>query len=124
MELREYEVRLIELLRNFDNDQSLQHLPAVFIKRLQILKSRDAVYNNTGSCFTNTFGDGDAEAFINCKRNFERIRDIAHNGNNHLECNIPVQKFEDKELLEDQANYLDIWMCNRMERRNSGGYNA
>ena len=120
MELREYEKTLVELLRHFDDDRSLRHLPAIWIKRLQILKSRDAVYNNTGSCYTNTFGDGDAEAFINCKRNFERIRDITHNGNNHLECHVPMQKFEDKEILEDQANYLDIWACNRFERRSNG----
>lgn len=120
MELREYEKTLIELLRHFDNDRSLKHLPAILIKRLNILKSRDQVYNVTNDVLSNTFGEGDAEAFINCKRNFERIRDIMHNGNNHLECSVPMQKFEEKEILEDQSNYLDIWLCNRFARRQEG----
>jgi len=120
IELTEAEKRVIELLRYFKKDRSLQHLPAIFIKKLQIMKSRDEVYNNTNSCYENTFGEGDGEAFINCKRNFERIRDILHNGNNHLEIDIPSTKLEEKEILEDQSNYLDIWMCNRWERRQSG----
>ena len=120
IKLSEPERRIIELLRYFEKDRSLKHLSAILIKRLQIMKSRDLTYNNTNSCYDNTFGEGDGEAYINCKRNFERIRDIVHNGNNHLEIEIPMHKFEEKEILEDQANYLDIWLCNRWERRQSG----
>ncbi len=118
--LTEPEKRLFELLRYFKKDRSLQHLDAILIKRLQIMQERDKAYNNTNDCYANTFGEGDGEAYINIKRNFERIKDTVHNGNNHLEIDVPMDKFEDKELLEDQANYTDIWLCNRWERRQNG----
>jgi len=120
MKLTFSERHLIEGLRFFENDRCLKHLPDILIKMLAIYKKRDSKYNRTGDCYSNTFGDGDAEAFINCKRNFERIKDIVHDGNNHLECHVPMQKFEESEILEDQLNYMAIWMCNRRERRRSG----
>ena len=111
------EAEIIEFLRFFKKDEALRHLPQVFITRLNILKKRDIKYNRTRSCYQNTFGDGDAEAFINIKRNFERISDIMHNGNHHLECYIPESKFESAEIIEDQGNYSDIWLCDRIERK-------
>lgn len=120
MELKEYETRIIEQLRYLAKDKAFQHLPEVLIKRLDILIDRDKSYNRTQSAYENLFSDGDAEAFINTRQTMKRIEDIVHNGNAHLECEIPLDIFEQKEILEDMANWIDIWMCCRKERRVNG----
>ena len=50
----------------------------------------------------------------------KRIEDIIRNGNNHLECEVPMTQFEDDEILEDALNWTLIWGCCRRQRRENG----
>ena len=115
-ELTEQEVKLIEQLRLLKHDKSLKYLPDVLIANLNIFIDRDKKYNATDSSYESTYQNGDAEMFINTNQVVRRVSDIMHNGNNHLECEVPMTKFEDQQILNDLSNWSLMWQCHRITR--------
>lgn len=115
-DLSEDERRVIELYRLLKNsDQAFQHLPTVHADRMKIMLDRGHRYNGSSSSLASQiFYMGDQSAFHRTFDPINRCKQPVTSG----KPNIPDSEIRD--LIEDTANYTDIWMCLRNARSKSG----
>ena len=115
-ELTESERVLIENLRKLNrSDLVFHHLPAILSKRIRIMIERGAVYNGHGSCvMEQIYSAFDQSAYHKMSDPVLRLKNIC------TEKAAPLSDGQLRDLVDDAANYADMWLCVREEVRRNG----
>lgn len=107
---------LLEQLRLLERqDPTFKHLAYVIAHRLRLMVGKGGKYNRPGNgVLEGTYYRGDQSAFFNSHRYDFRLMTLTDDNRRF---------YSDEEILEliqDPANYHDMWLCCREAHKHSG----